>query len=55
MALDEPKENEKLVEVNGVSVLIAEDAMPFVDDSTVDYIKEDQNEGFIIAGPGQCC
>ena len=54
MALDEPKENEQPVEVNGVSVLVADSARSYVEGTTVDYVKESYGEGFIIKGTGGC-
>ena len=55
MALDEPEENEQPVQVNGIDVLIADFVRPFVDDTKVDYIKQPNNEGFIITGDGGAC
>jgi Fe-S cluster assembly iron-binding protein IscA len=55
MALDEPEENEQPIRVNGVDVLIADFARPFVDGTTIDYIKQPQAEGFIINGAGEAC
>lgn len=55
MALDEPNENEQPVQVNGIGVLINESAAPLVDDATVDYIKDEYREGFIITGAGSSC
>ena len=55
MALDEPEENEKLVSVNGIDVLIADFAKPFVDGVTVDYVKQSNGEGFVITGAGGTC
>jgi Fe-S cluster assembly iron-binding protein IscA len=54
MALDEPEENEKPVQVNGIDVLVADFARPFVDSVTVDYIYEPHGEGFVIRGAGSC-
>jgi Fe-S cluster assembly iron-binding protein IscA len=55
MALDEPKENEKPVEINGIGVLIEEFTRPLMDDITIDYIKRPDGEGFIIEGSGGSC
>ena len=55
MALDEPEENEKPVEVNGIGVLIADFARPFMDGITIDYTKNPDGEGFIIKGSGDSC
>ena len=54
MTLDEPKENEKPVQVNGIDVLYDEFDPAMVGDFTVDYIKEDNNEGFVIKGGSSC-
>ena len=55
MALDEPEKDEQSVSINGVDVLIADYAKPFVDGTTVDYIKEARGEGFVITGQGNAC
>jgi Fe-S cluster assembly iron-binding protein IscA len=55
LALDEPKGNEQPVRVNGIDVLIADSAMPLMDGSTVDYVKQPHNEGFIITRSGWSC
>ena len=55
MALDEPQENEKPVQINGVGVLISESDMPYMDDTTVDYVTQTYYEGFTITGSGKSC
>lgn len=55
MALDEPKENEQPVNVNGINVLVEDEAMPLVEDTTIDYINHPDGEGFIITGSKECC
>jgi Fe-S cluster assembly iron-binding protein IscA len=55
MALDEPEENEQPVEVNGVGVLVADFARPFVEGTVVDYVKQPYGEGFVITGAGGAC
>ena len=55
MALDEPEDQEQPVNVNGIDVLIADFARPFVDGKTIDYVKQPQGEGFIISGAGGNC
>ena len=55
MALDEPKENEQPVNVNGIDVLVEDEARPLVEDTTIDYIENPDGEGFIIKGSGDCC
>ena len=55
MALDEPEDNEQPVNLNGIDVLITDFARPFVDGTTIDYIRQPQGEGFIITGAGVGC
>ena len=55
MALDELKDNEQPVHVNGIDVLIADFTRPFVDGTTIDYIKQPHGEGFTITGSGGTC
>jgi len=54
MTLDEPKENEKPQEINGIGVLLDDYDPALMGDFTVDYIKEDNNEGFVIKGGSSC-
>jgi Fe-S cluster assembly iron-binding protein IscA len=54
LALDEPNENELPVEVNGIDVLIADMARPFVEDATVDYVKDEYREGFVVTTGDSC-
>ena len=55
MALDEPEKDEQSVSINGIDVLLADYAKPFIDGTTVDYVKEARGEGFVIAGQGDAC
>ena len=55
LALDEPKEDEQPIQVNGIRVLVAEIAKPFVDNATVDYVKEPYGEGFVITVSEASC
>ncbi len=55
MALDEPQENEKPIQVNGIDVLVADFARPYIDGTIVDYIHEPHGEGFTIIGAGGAC
>jgi Fe-S cluster assembly iron-binding protein IscA len=55
MVLDEPEENEQPVNVNGIEVLIADYAKPFVNGTTIDYVKQRFKEGFVITGSGDTC
>jgi Fe-S cluster assembly iron-binding protein IscA len=54
MALDEPEANELPVQINGIDVLIADFARPYVDGMTVDYINDKPGEGFVITGNEEC-
>ena len=55
MALDEPKQNEKLVSIDGVEILIAEATRPFVEGAKVDYGKSWFKEGFIVSSTELYC
>ena len=55
MALDEPRENEKPIQINGVGVLISEFGISNMDDTTIDYVTKTPNEGFTITGSGKSC
>jgi Fe-S cluster assembly iron-binding protein IscA len=55
MALDEPLVDEKPVQVNEIGLLIAEEAEPWVDEMTIDYVKDPDREGFTIKGSGEDC
>ena len=55
MALDEPEENEKTVEINGLNVLIDDYVRPFTDGTKLDYVKRPGGEGFIMDSGSSCC
>ena len=55
MALDEPEKDEESININGIDVLLADYTKPFVDGTTVDYIKEDRGEGFVITDQDCAC
>ncbi len=56
MALDEPKENEQPIQVNGIDLLVNSDAQPYTSGNILDYIQSSEGEGFIIQPEsGQCC
>jgi Fe-S cluster assembly iron-binding protein IscA len=55
MALDEPQESEKPVQVNDVSLLITDTVEPWIDQMTIDYAKDPYQEGFTITGPEESC
>ncbi len=53
LALDELKENEETTQVNSIDLLISDEAKPYSDGNTVDYIQSTGREGFVIDKPGQ--
>ena len=55
LTLDEPKENEEIMTVNGIGVLVEDYAKMFIDEAVVDYVKEDENEGFTISTGAASC
>jgi Fe-S cluster assembly iron-binding protein IscA len=57
LALDEPEENEKPVQINGLDVLISDEVKPFTDGNTLDYVKYPDGEGFVLtpeSGGNRC-
>ena len=55
MALDEPDADEESMTVNGIGVLISERVKDLVDDTTIDYIKQSDGEGFVMIGQNSGC
>jgi Fe-S cluster assembly iron-binding protein IscA len=55
LALDEPNEGEALTQVNGLDVLVAEEAQPFVDGSQVDFVTTPYGDRFIIRAHSAGC
>ena len=57
MALDGPRENEETYTVNGVNLLIDNDAQPHMPGKILDYITSPQGDGFVIQPEGgqSCC
>jgi len=49
VALDEPKNNEKPVDVGGVHILVGENIRNFVDGARIDYGKRWFKEGFSVS------
>jgi Fe-S cluster assembly iron-binding protein IscA len=52
LALDEPDENEDVIQVNGIGVLISDAVKPFADTNTIDYVNSPYGAGFTIAPAG---
>jgi Fe-S cluster assembly iron-binding protein IscA len=48
LALDEPKENEDIIQVNGIKLLISDEVKPIANLNKIDYISSAHGEGFII-------
>ena len=54
MALDEPEEDEQSINVNGIDVLISEPVLPHVNGTVIDYVKQSNEEGFVLKGKNNC-
>ena len=54
MALDEPKDNEQPVHVDGIDVLVEDFARTLVDDMTIDYVQHPDGKGFVINSGDVC-
>jgi Fe-S cluster assembly iron-binding protein IscA len=54
MALDEPTENEKPVQVNGIDVLIDGSAGSLTAKTIIDYVDEPSGGGFLVKGASSC-
>lgn len=55
LALDEPNDDEVLVQVNGLDVIIGEKVKGFAEGSLVDYTKSSYGEGFTIRNVNSGC
>jgi Fe-S cluster assembly iron-binding protein IscA len=49
LALEEPNEDEKAIQVNGIDVLIQDELKVYTDRSTIDYINGPGRSGFTIS------
>jgi Fe-S cluster assembly iron-binding protein IscA len=54
MALDEPIEKEKSLQVNGIDVLIEDFVMSLTDGTVIDYVEEPSGSGFVVRGASAC-
>jgi hypothetical protein len=54
MALDEPTENEKPVQVNSIDILIDDYARALTDSTVIDYIDDPSGRGFVVKGALAC-
>ena len=48
LALDEPQENEKTNDINGIKILIAGDVLDQADGKTLDYVNTPNGDGFTV-------
>jgi len=48
LALEEPKENEKTIQVNGIDLLIIDELKPYTEHSTIDYVDMPGRSGLTI-------
>ena len=55
MALDEPDADEESMVINEIDVLISDRVKDLVDDTTIDYIKQSDGEGFVMIGQNSGC
>jgi Fe-S cluster assembly iron-binding protein IscA len=55
MALDEPRNDEQPIQVNGIGVLIGDEEKALVEGATVDYVKDGYREGFTIGSADDSC
>jgi Fe-S cluster assembly iron-binding protein IscA len=57
MALDELRDNEKTIPVNGLDVLIEDYIRPYLDGYTIDFVNTPYGDGFTISSPdgNGCC
>jgi len=51
LTLDEPKASETFTKINGLDVLISDDARDWAEQSKIDYQSGPYGEGFTISGP----
>jgi hypothetical protein len=54
MALDEPMDSEKPVQVNGVDVLLDDSARSLTDKTVIDYVDGPSGTGFLVKGASSC-
>ena len=54
MALDEPTENEKPGQINGIDILIEDIVRSMTDETIIDYVDEPSGRGFLIKGASAC-
>ncbi len=57
LALDEPKENVKIHNINDIDVIIDDNILPYTEGNQIDYVDNAYGQGFSIApiGGSSCC
>ena len=56
LALDGPRENEQTIKIDGVEILVNDDALPYATGSVIDYAGSPEGNGFTISSEsGKCC
>lgn len=57
LALDELKEEEKIHTINEIDLMIEENVMTYTEDNQIDYVDNEQGQGFSIAplNGASCC
>jgi Fe-S cluster assembly iron-binding protein IscA len=55
LALDEPNEESKIVTINDVALLIAENVLPYARGSVIDYLDSERGKGFTISAVSGSC
>jgi Fe-S cluster assembly iron-binding protein IscA len=51
LALDEPKDDDKIHNVNEIDLLIDDNVLPFTRGNRIDYHNDSFGEGFSISSP----
>ena len=57
VALDEPREGEESIPVNGIELLISDEVKPYASGNKLDWVSGFMGEGFVIQPEqgGGCC
>lgn len=51
LAFDQKNEGDRVIEVQGVRVLVDEQSAPYLDGSEIDYVESVMGEGFQVNNP----
>ncbi len=55
LALDEPREDDKLEVINGITVAIDTKILPQTENLTLDFQDTPQGKGLVMLGENNCC